>query len=106
MHKVFTQILPCGILPALSQYISWASEQGIFENHYYFRCCWRDVPTANRGLLDSYSNFEAVIGILPMCTSQHFFQTFCTRVIESTLLEKVQASLSCVMYVFLFDFWK
>lgn len=41
--KVFTGILPCGTLPALSQHISRASKLGIFENRYCLGCLSGDV---------------------------------------------------------------
>jgi hypothetical protein len=82
MRKVFTQILPCGILPALSQNISRASELGIIENQYCLGCLPRDVPET---LLD-LSYVEVLSQILPMLTSQNFFQTLSTRMVECVLL--------------------
>jgi hypothetical protein len=104
MCKVFTGILPRGILPrgilpALSQHISRISKLGIFENPNCLRC-QQEIP---EGLLD-YSGYEALIGILPMCTAENFFQTLCTRVIESSLSWIVRTT--AYMYVFVFDFWK
>jgi len=97
MCKVFTEILRSGILPALGQHISRTSKLGIFENPNCLRC-QQEIP---EGLLSDY-DFETLIGILPMCATQNSFQTFCTRVIESTLLEMVR-TLS-MEYVFAFDF--
>jgi len=82
MRKVFTGILPCGILPALSQHISWVSKLGIFDNQYCLGCLPRDVPD---GLCNS-QGFEELSEILAMCTGQNFFQTLTTRVVESMLL--------------------
>ena len=79
---VFTQILPCGILPALSQHISRASELGIFENQHCLGCLPRDVPET---LLD-VNGFEVLSQILPMLTGQNFFQALSTRMVESVLL--------------------
>ena len=81
-RKVFTQILPCGILPALSRNISRASKLGIVENQYCLGCLPRDVPEM---LLD-LSYFEVLSQILPMLTSQSFFQTLTTRMVECVLL--------------------
>jgi hypothetical protein len=83
MCKVLTEILPCGILPALDQYISRASELGIFENQYCLGCLPQDVPET---LLDN-GGFEVVSEILPMLTGQNFCQALSTRVVESRLLE-------------------
>jgi hypothetical protein len=82
MRKLFTQILPCGILPALNQYISQASELGIFENQYCLGCRLGDIPETLLAAID----FEQLSQILPMLTSQSFFQTLTTRVVESMLL--------------------
>ena len=82
MCKVFTGILPCGILPALSQHISRASQLGIFENQCCLGCLPRDVPET---LLDAHG-FEVLSQILPMLTGQNFFQTLTTRMLESMLL--------------------
>ena len=83
MCKVFTEILPCGILPALSQHISRASGLGIFENQYCLGCLPWNVP---KTLLSYLSHFEELSQILPMLTGQSLFQTFTTRVVESVLL--------------------
>jgi hypothetical protein len=56
-----------------------------------------------KGLLSHY-DYRALIVILSMCTAQNFFQTFCTRAIEYTLLAMV-GNMS-VEYVFVLDFWK
>jgi len=82
MWKVFTRILPCGILPALSQQISQASELGISGNQYCLRCLPRQVSEA---LLD-VNDFEVLSQILPMLTGQSFFQTLSTIMVESVLL--------------------
>jgi len=86
MCKVFTEILPNGILPALNQHISRASELGLFENRYCLGCLPRDVPEK---LLD-VNDFEMLSQILPMLTSQSFFQTLTTRMVESVLLGMVR----------------
>jgi len=101
MCKVFIAILPCGILPALSQYISRINNLGIFEDSYCLRC-QQEIP---EGLVDYSYDYEALIGILPMCTAENFFQTFCTRVIESSLSWMVRTT-AYMEYVFVFDFWK
>jgi len=82
MCKVFTRILPCGVLPVLSQHISRASELGIFENQCCLGCLPRDVPET---LLD-VNGFEVLSHILPMLIGQSFFQTLTTRMVESVLL--------------------
>jgi len=82
MYKVFTEILPCGILPALSQRISRASELGIFENQQCLGCLPRDIPEM---LLD-FIGFEVLSQILPMVTGQSFFQSLTTKIVESVLL--------------------
>ena len=94
MRKVFTAILPHGILPALSQHILRASELGIFENQICLKCLRYDVPESLLGLND----FEVLSQILPMFTG------LSTGMIESVLLESVRAL--CRRYVFVFDFWK
>ena len=72
MCKVFTRILPCGILPALSRHISRASELGIFENQYCLNCLPgpRDAPETMLGV----NGFETLSQILPIVTGQSFFQ--------------------------------
>jgi len=85
MRKVFTKILPCGILPALSQHISRACGLGIFENQYCLRCLRQHVPEQ---MLD-LDGFEVLSRILPMFTGQTFFQTLSTRMVESMLLGMV-----------------
>jgi hypothetical protein len=82
MRKVFTEILPYGILPAISEHISRASELGIFENQYCLGCLPRDIP---KKLLDS-NDFGLLSQILPLLTGQSFCQTLTTRMIESMLL--------------------
>jgi len=83
MCKVFIEILPCGILPALNQHVSRISKLGIFENPNCLRC-QQEIP---EGLMDSHA---VLIGILPMCTTENFFQILCTRVIESDLSQMVR----------------
>jgi hypothetical protein len=86
MCKVFTEILLNGILPALSQHISRASELGLFENQYCLGCLPRDVP---KKLLD-VNDFGVLSQILPMLTGQSFFQTLTTRMVESVLFGMVR----------------
>ena len=104
MCKLFTQILPCGILPALSQHISRASELGIFENQCCLGCLPQDIPER---LLDDHG-FEVLSLILPTLIGQSFFQTLITRTIESMLL-----GLACDLFMqqpryvcIVFDLWK
>ena len=103
MQKIFIAILPHGILPMLDQHISRASELGFFENQNCFRCL-QDVPNLKM-LVVLNTSFEELLQILPMCTSQNFFQSFCTRVLESVLLGMVWIRMSN-RYIFVFDFWK
>ena len=95
MRKLFTEILPHGILPALSQHISQVSELGIFENQNCLRCLPHDdLPET---LLD-LDDFEVLSQILPMFTG------LSTILIESVLLERV-CNLS-MWYVFVFNVQK
>ena len=73
MYKVLTEIISCGILPALSQHILRASELDIIENP---NLMWQ--PAFFERLMD-HDQFELLSWILPMCTGQNFFQTLCTR---------------------------
>jgi len=82
MCKVFTEILPCGVLPALSQHISRASELGIFENQICLGCFFESLDPGT----EWFGNFESLFQILPMLTGQNFFQTLTTRMVESALL--------------------
>ena len=103
MHKLFTEILPCSILPALGQYISQARKLGIVENQTCLACRLGDIP---ENLLPiSYSGFYMLSGILRvrMCASQNFFQALCTRAVEATLLRILW---KLYEYVFIFEFWK
>jgi hypothetical protein len=102
MCKIFTETVPCGILPALSQYISQASELGIFENQYCLGCLPRDVPET----LLHFHYFGLLSQILPMLTGQSFFQTLTTRMVESVLLGMARNSYIGYLHVFVFDFWK
>ena len=95
MDKIFTEILPRGILPALSQHISWASKLGIFENQDCFGCLRYSVP---KRLLD-LKDFEVLSQILPMFTG------LSTILVESVLLGRVH-QLFRMQYVFSFDSWK
>ena len=88
MCKLFTRILHYGILPALSQHISRASELGLFENRYCLGCLPQDVP--NHEILSDINSFEELSEILGMCTGQNFFQTLSTRMVESRLLGMAQ----------------
>jgi len=81
MCKVFIGILPCGILPVLSQHISRASELGISENRCCLGCLPRDVPET---VLDVHG-FEVLSQILPKLIGQNFFQTLTTIMVESVL---------------------
>jgi hypothetical protein len=101
MCKVFTGILPRGILPALSQHISRISKLGIFENPNSLRS-QQEIP---EGLVDCRYDYEALFGILAMCTTENFFQTLCTQVLESSLFWMVRNAAD-MEYVFVFDFWK
>jgi len=85
MCKLFTEILPRGILPALSQHISLASELGIFENQYCLGCLPQDIPET----LLRLHGFMMLSQILPMLIGQTFFQTLTTGIVESTLLGMV-----------------
>jgi len=100
MCKAFTEILLCGILPALRQHISRASELGIFENQQCLACLPRDIPE----FLSDFNGFELLFQILPMFSSQNFFQTLTTRMVESMLLGIARRF--SILYVFVFDFWK
>ena len=104
MCKVFTRILPCGILPALSRHISRASELGIFENQYCLNCLPgpRDAPETMLGV----NGFETLSQILPIVTGQSFFQNLTTRMVESMLLAMARNLSRLYLYVFVFDFWK
>ena len=100
MCKVFTGILPCAILPALSQHISWASkvsERGIFGNQYCLGCLQRDIPETLFGTDD----FEVLSQILPMLTGQNFFQALSTNMVESMLLGLAQDLEDDIEYVYL-----
>jgi hypothetical protein len=104
MYKVFTKILPRGILPALGQQISRASKKlGIFESKNCLRCLQdHDVPER---LLDRHG-LGVLCRIVRMCTDQNFFQILCTRMVESMLLGLVE-SIFDERYVFMvFDLWK
>jgi hypothetical protein len=90
MRKVFTEILPRGILPALSQPISRASELGIFENQGCLGCLRYDVPKLD------LNYFVLLSQTLPM------FTHLSTGMVESVLLGRVQ-ELSR-RYVFVFGF--
>jgi len=96
MSKAFTEILPCGILPALSQHISRASEMGNFESQYCLGCPPRDIPE-----MFNSQDFHELSEILTMCTGQKFFPTLSTRIVESTLLAMPRDSLTIPGYVFL-----
>jgi len=102
MCKVFTKILPCGILPALSQHISWASELGIFENQHCLGCLPRDIPEK---LLDFY-DFSVLSQILPMLTARSFFQTLSTRMVESMLLGMAGDLFMRYVYICVANCWK
>lgn len=83
-HMVFTNILPCGIIPVLSQQISWVSELGFYDKTDCLGCLLhmlRDLPA----WMNPY-DFDELSGILPRCIGQDFFQTLCTTMIETTLL--------------------
>jgi hypothetical protein len=97
MYKVFTEILPRGILPALSQQISRASKKlGIFESKSCLRCLQdHDVPEK----LD-LDDLEVLCRIVRMCTDSNFFQILCTRLVEFMLLGLVEIILD-EWYVFM-----
>ena len=103
MHKVFMEILLQGILPALDQHILDTSKLGIFESQNCLGCL-QEVPE----MLLNMHDFAALSQILPMCTGQNYFQTLCTRVIESTLLTMVHSLMKehKSQYVFVIDLWK
>ena len=83
MCKVFTEILPCGVLPALSQHISrFSDELGIFENQMCLGCFFESLPAGT----EWFKNFELLFQILPILRGQNFFQTLTTRMVESALL--------------------
>jgi hypothetical protein len=98
MHKIFTGILSCGILPALSQHISRARELGIFEIQNCLRCHLPDISG------NIHHHFGALSGILGMCTGQGFFQALCTRTLESALLGWLYHVYD--WYVFILEFRK
>jgi len=62
MCKVFTEILPYGVLPALTQHISWASEPGIFENQICLGCFFEPHHPGTGW----FKSFELLFQILPM----------------------------------------
>jgi hypothetical protein len=76
MNKVFTEVLPRGILPVLSQHISRTSELGIFENHNCLRCLRSNLPRSPLG----FDDFRVLSQILPM------FAGLSTILVESVLL--------------------
>jgi hypothetical protein len=100
MHKIFTEILFCGILPALGQQISRARDLGIFEIQSCLGCHLRDRP----GNITETWDFHVLSRILGMCTGQDFFQALCTRTIESALLGRLYGVRE--RYVFVLEFWK
>ena len=81
MCEVFTEILPCGVLPALSQHISRVNELGIFENQICLGCFFESHPGT-----EWTRNFELLFQILPILRGQNFFQVLSTRMVESALL--------------------
>ena len=99
MHKTFTRILSCSVLPVLDQQILQARELGIFDNQNCLGC---HLPNLPENLLDINHDFGILSGILSMCTGQNFFQALCTRTIESTLLGVLQNLYS--WYVLVFEF--
>jgi len=101
MHKTLTGILSCSILPVLDQQILQARELGIFEIQNCLGC---HLPGLPQNLLDINHDFGMLSEILGMCTDQLFFETLCTRTIESTLLGVLQNLYS--WYVFVLEFWK
>ena len=104
IYKVFTEIIPHGILPALSRQISWASKKlGIFESRSCLQCLWEwhDVPE-----LDLYNFGLLSRQTVRMCTDQNFFQILCTRMVESTLLGRVIFIIFRTRYVFDLLAWK
>jgi hypothetical protein len=105
MRKVLAKILPHGILSALSQYVLRASELGFFENRYCFRCQQHGEDFPEFKTLFNIPCYDILFEILPTCTGQNFFQTLCTRFIESTLLQIVWTIVG-ERCVFVFDFWK
>ena len=102
MHKVFNEILLRGVLPALGQQIPCVSDLGIFESQNCLRCP-QDVLESLSHNLGTGFTIEVLSEILPMCAGQNFFQTLCTRIIESILLGMVWKF--PMRYVFVFDFW-
>jgi hypothetical protein len=98
MHKIFTEILSCGILPALGQHISRARESGIFEIQNCLGCHLPDISG------NIHYHFGALSGILSMCTGQNSFQALCTRTIESALLGLLWDLND--RYVFVLELWK
>jgi len=100
MRKVFTEILPCGVLPVLSQHISHASALATVEIQYCLGCLRQDGPDQ----LMNLDSFGVLSPILPMLTGEKFFKTLTTRMIESVLLGMVHKLF--MLYVFVFEFWK
>jgi hypothetical protein len=99
VHKALTNILPCGIIPALSQQISWVSELGIYDKQDCLGCLHHILRDLSVWM--NPDDFNELSGILPSCTSQDFFQTLCTTMIESTLLGMVWFILD-EQFVFIF----
>ena len=101
MQKVLTEIVSHGVLSAFRQHVFRASELGLFENQYCFGC-QQHVQHFPQQLL-TIRCYDTLFDILPICTSQNFFRTLCTRITECRLLGMLWDILQ-TWCVFVFDF--
>jgi len=96
MQKISTAILPCATIPVLGQESSQVNQLGIFEDPICLGCRQDDIP---RKLFPT-DGCDILLRILPMCTGQIFFQTLCTRIVESILLEMVREMFRRYLYLY------
>jgi hypothetical protein len=82
LHKVFIEIIPRGILPALRVGNFWFKKTGILEANGGSVCLG-----CSSSATESVNIFHPleVIEVLTACTAQDFFGLFCTTVVEALL---------------------
>lgn len=89
LHKLFIEIVPRGILPALRAHNFWFKESGILDSG----CLERHW--ISRGLVWPMEHiFEEFLELLSACTTQQCFGLFCTTMVETLLFREVYWTIS------------
>jgi len=91
LQKVFIEIIPRGILPALRVNNFWFKKTGILETNggsVCMECSNQQISAMEQWYFEDFELYQ-VVEVLSACTAQDCFGLFCTTVVEALLFKIV-----------------